>query len=86
MGRSLLGLLPQVFHGIVVWRIRRQRMHREAVGMLGQKLCGRLTGMIPRPIMDANQGCRGVRQDGPHERWGTVRGKPSLEALLAQAS
>ena len=54
--------------------------------MLGQKLCGRLTGMIPRPIMDANQGCRGVRQDGPHERWGTVRGKPSLEALLAQAS
>src|SRR5918996_1497448 len=82
MGRSLLGLLPQVFNGIVVWRIRRQRMHREAFGMLGQKLRGRLTGMIPRPIMDEKQMGRGVRQDGSQKRLVTVRGKPSLDALI----
>ena len=86
MGRSLLGLLPQVFNRIVVWRIRRQRMHREAFGMLGQKLRGRLTGMIPRPIMDEQQVLRGVGQDGAHERLGTVRGTSSLEALREQAS
>ena len=64
MGRSLLCLLPQVFNWIVVWRIRRQRMHRDALGMLGQKWRGRLAGMIPRPIMDEKQVLRGVGQDG----------------------
>src|SRR5215831_9068154 len=86
MSRSLLGLLPQVFNGIVVGRIRRQRMHGEALGMLGQKLRRRLTGMIPRPIMDEVQVCRGVRQDSPPERLITVRSKPSLDALIEQAS
>ena len=81
MGRALLGLLPEIFNGIVVGRIRRQRMHREAIGMLGQKLRGRLTGMIPRPVMDEKQGGRGLRQDGAQERLVTVRGKPSLNAL-----
>src|SRR2546423_15220448 len=68
MSCSLLCLLPQVFNGIVVWRIRRERTPREAVGMLGQKLRGRLTGMIPRPIMDEKQVPRGVRQDRSEER------------------
>src|SRR5882672_7011906 len=86
MGRSLLGLLPQVFNGIVVWRIRRQRMHCKALGMLGQKWHGRLAGMIPRPIMDEKQVLRGVGQDGAQERLVTVRGKPSLDALIEQAS
>src|SRR5262249_57694306 len=86
MSRSLLGLLPQVFNGIVVGRIRRQRMHGEALGMLGQKLRRRLTGMIPRPIMDEKQACRGVRQDSPQERLITVRSKPSLAALIDEAS
>src|SRR2546425_3132888 len=86
MGRSLLGLLPQVFNRIVVWRIRRQRMHREALGMLGQKLRGRLAGMIPRSIMDEKHMLRGVGQDGAQERVVTVGGKPSLDALIEQAS
>src|SRR5262245_20274129 len=86
MRRSLLGLLPQVFNGIVVGRIRRQRMDGEALGMLGQKLPGRLAGMVPRSIMDEKQGRRGLRQDGAPERLVTVRGKPSLHALIEQAS
>src|SRR5262247_4409837 len=86
MSGSLLGLLPQVFNGIVVGRIRRQRTHRDACGVLGQKLRRRLTGMIPRPIMDEKQGRRGLRQDSPQERLITVRSKPSLDALIEQAS
>ncbi len=61
-------------------------MHRDALGMLGQKLRGRLAGMIPRPIMDEKQVLRGVGQDGAQERLVTVRGKASLDALIEQAS
>src|SRR5919108_2707623 len=86
MGRSLLGLLPQVCNGIVVGRIRRQRMHREACGMLGHTLPGRLTGMIPRPSMAETQVGRGLRQDGPQARLVTLRGQPSLAALREPAS
>src|SRR5262249_7677805 len=86
MRGSLLGLLPQVFNGIVVGRIRRQRTHCEAGGVLCEKLRGRLTGMIPRPIMDEKQVRRGLRQEGAQERLVTVRGKPSLDALVEQAS
>jgi hypothetical protein len=40
---------------MAVRRIRRQRMHREAFGMLSSTLPRRLTGMIPRPIMEEQQ-------------------------------
>jgi hypothetical protein len=86
MGRALLGLLPEICNGMGVGRIRRQRMPREAIGMLGPTWRGRLTGMIPRPVMDEQQGGRGLRQDGAHARVVTVRGTPSLDALRAPAS
>ena len=37
--RLLFRLLPQVFNRIIVRRIRRQRMPREAVGMRGKNCC-----------------------------------------------
>src|SRR4030095_11865738 len=43
MGRSLLCLLPEVFNGIVVWRIRRQGLHGAAIAMGCQKRLGRCT-------------------------------------------
>ena len=49
--------------------------------MLRQKLRRRLTGMIPRPVIDEKQRGRALRQDVAQERFVTVRGKPSLYAL-----
>src|SRR5256886_16906473 len=86
MSGSLLGLLPQVFNGLIVGRIRRQRIPRAACGVLGEKLRGRLAGMIPRPIMDKKQVRRGLRENGPQECLATVRVKPSLAPLIEKAS
>src|SRR6266853_4790499 len=86
MCRSFLCLLPQVFNRVIVWRIRRQRMHGDALGMLGQKWRGRLAGMIARPIMDEEQVLGGVGQGGTQELLVTVRGKPALNTLRKQAS
>ena len=84
--RPLLRLLPQIFNRMVLWRIRRQGMCREAFGMRGKKLLGRLAGVIPCPIMDAQQGRGGLRQDHGQERLGAFRGEPALDALIEQPS
>jgi hypothetical protein len=82
----LLRLLPQICNRIVVWRRRRQGMCREARGMRGKKLFGRLAGVISCPIMDEQEGPGGVRQDHGQDRLGAFRGEPALDARREQPS
>jgi len=82
--RPLFCLLPQVCNRIVVWRIRRQRVHREAISMLGKKLLRCLAGVLPCPIMDKQQVRGGLRHDRLPERLGTFRVEPALNALREQ--
>src|SRR5712691_7942062 len=84
VSRPLFCLLPQIFNRIVVWRIRRQRVHREAIGMLGKKLLRCLAGVIPCPIMDKKQVCGGLRHDRLPERLVSFRVEPALNALIEQ--
>src|SRR5713101_6236816 len=80
----LFRLLPQIFNGIVVRRIRWQWMHRETIGMRGKKLLSRLAAVIPCPIMDEKEMLVRVRQDHLHECLATFRGEPPLDALREQ--
>ena len=86
VGRALLGVFPQVFNGVVIRRIRRQRIHGDPLAMALQKLLGRLAGVIPRPIVDQKQGCGGLLEDHLQERLVTVRVKPAFNALIAYRS
>src|SRR5260370_42695789 len=52
--------------------------------MCGKKLLGRLTGVIPCPIMDEKQMFGGVSQNHLQDRLVTVRGKPAINTLREQ--
>ena len=68
MGPPLFRLLPQVFNRIVIRGIRRQRMGCNPLAMGLEKLLGRLTGVIPGPIMNQKQVLAGLPHDHLQKR------------------
>ena len=86
MGSPLLCLLPQVFNGIVIRRIRRQRMGRDPVAMGREKLFGCLAGVIPCPIMDQKQVLAGLSHDHVQKRLVTFGVEPPFDALIEQTA
>ena len=78
VGRTLLGVFPQVCNGVVIRRIRWQRIHGDPLAMALQTLLGRLAGVIPCPIVDQKQVCGGLLEDPLQERLVTFRVKPAF--------
>src|SRR5216684_3466459 len=77
---------PEVCHGGVIRRIRRQRMLGDPLAMGRQKGLRRCTGVLTGAIVDQKQMWRGLRQDRLEERLVTFRMKPALDALREETS
>src|SRR5215813_9576213 len=85
MGRPLLRLLPEVCNRIVIWRIRRQRLHGDPSAVDVQKWLGGLARVILCPIMNEKQVLGGLGQNHRQKRLVTFGVEPPLDALREQA-
>jgi hypothetical protein len=86
MRPALLRLLPRVFDRIVIRGIRRQRMGGHSLAMDLKKLLGRLTGVIPSPIMNQKQVFAGLSHDHLQKRLVTLRVESPFDALIEQTT
>src|SRR5262245_44337478 len=76
--------VQSIFNRIVIRRIGRQGLRRNAIAMDDQKRLGRGAGVITSAIVDQKQMVRGLSQDHLSERLVTFRMKPTLNALRAE--
>ena len=65
MGLLLFDLLPQLLNRVVVRRIGRQLEDLQPCGLLGEEGFGLGAGVIPRPILNQDDGLRGLLQHTP---------------------
>jgi len=57
-----LHFLPQVFDGIVVWRVGRQLINDQSVLVLIHEIAGGFAGVIPGSVLDQENGAGELRE------------------------
>lgn len=73
VGLVALDVAPQMLDGIIVRRVGRQPMDRQALGVLGHEGARRSSGMVTGTIVDDHNGLGRLRQNGREK--GTVPGR-----------